>query len=45
VADGSLLECKQLKSIRFLNCAKPFKGPLKQRFQEHGFEQLDIDLA
>jgi len=41
----ALLECKQLKSVSFLDCAKPFKGPLKQRFKDHGFDRLEIDFA
>jgi hypothetical protein len=40
----ALLECPSLKSIDFLDCNNPFKG-VAQKFQEHGFEHLNIRYA
>lgn len=41
----ALLEHPKLKSIYFLDCGKPFKGMLKERFRSRGFDRLEIDFA
>jgi hypothetical protein len=41
----ALLECKQLKSVHFLQCGKPFTSEQKNRFKAHGFQHLEIDFA
>jgi hypothetical protein len=41
----ALLEHATLRSIRFLDCGKPFTEALKARFKAQGFERIEIDFA
>ncbi|MCD9187182.1 MAG: hypothetical protein LUM44_12165 [Pyrinomonadaceae bacterium] len=41
----ALLDCRNLKSINFLDCADPFKKGIKDKFNEDNYEILEIKYA
>ncbi len=41
----ALLECPSLRRLWILDCNKPIRGALRERFEAHGFERLRIDFS